>query len=169
MESGLKQPALFHRLKQMSKLTDRISEAAQPVISALGLNLWDVEYLKEGGQNYLRVYIDRSEGVSLDDCEAVSKALDPIIDELDPIPDSYIFEVSSAGAERTLKRPGDFELGIGREVVVKLYRTRNGKKEFSGTLSGYDRSSGDVTVTIDESTETFTASEIAKIHLSVKL
>jgi ribosome maturation factor RimP len=153
----------------MSKLTDRISEAAGPIVSALSLNLWDVEYLKEGGQNYLRVYIDRPDGVSLDDCEAVSKALDPILDELDPIPDSYIFEVSSAGAERALKRPKDFDICAGREVSLKLYGSRNGTKEFRGTLSGYDSTSGEVTIMVNGGTEIFAANEIAKIHLSVNL
>jgi ribosome maturation factor RimP len=151
----------------MSKLTDKIAEVSRPAIESLGLKLWDVEYLREGGQRYLRVYIDRAEGVSLDDCESVSKLLDPILDELDPIEESYIFEVSSAGAERQLKRPVDFEMCIGRSVLVKLYRATDGKKEFSGTLNGYDSASGDVTLEIGGTAYRFAKADIAKAQLNI--
>lgn len=89
----------------MSKLTDAVLALAGPVAAQQGCEIWDVEYVKEAGSRYLRVYIDKPDGVSIQDCEDFSRALDPILDEADPIPDSYIFEVSSAGAERQLKRP----------------------------------------------------------------
>ena len=127
----------------MSKITDTVWALAEPVVKELGLILWDVEYVREAGENYLRVYIDRpGEGVFIDDCEAVSKALDPMLDEADPIPDAYTFEVSSAGAERQLKRERDFLQFMGAKIEVKLYRSRDGKKVMQGILTGYE--DGDV-------------------------
>ena len=109
----------------MSRITDKVSLLARPVVEEAGCTLWDVEYVREAGTWYLRVYIDKDGGVSIDDCERISRELDPILDEADPIPDSYVFEVGSAGAERELKRPGDFAQFMGSEVEVKLYRRRN--------------------------------------------
>lgn len=86
------------------KVTERVWAFAEPVVEGLGCKIWDVEYVREGGEWFLRIYIDKDGGVGIDDCEAVSRALDPILDREDPIPDSYNFEVSSAGCERTLKR-----------------------------------------------------------------
>ena len=94
----------------MSKITDKVSALAVPVVEQAGCTLWDVEYVREAGTWYLRIYIDKEGGVSIDDCEHISRALDPILDEADPIPDSYVFEVGSAGIERELKRPRDFEM-----------------------------------------------------------
>jgi len=166
MESGLVGP-LF--LNEMSKLTERIAEAVAPAVESLGLTLWDVEYLREGGQRYLRVYIDRAEGVGLDDCEAVSKKIDPILDELDPIEESYIFEVSSAGAERQLKRTEDFIRCVGRDAQVKLYKAIDGQKEYVGVLSAYDGESGNVTLNVDGMPRTFAKADIAKVQLTIKL
>ena len=106
----------------MSKVTERVQALAEPVAAEYGCELWDVEYVREAGAWYLRLYIDKPGGVSIDDCEAVSRALDPVLDEADPIPTSYIFEVSSAGAERVLKRPGDFERFLGEQVEVRHYQ-----------------------------------------------
>ena len=122
----------------MSKLTDAVLALAGPVAAQQGCEIWDVEYVKEAGSRYLRVYIDKPDGVSIQDCEDFSRALDPILDEADPIPDSYIFEVSSAGAERQLKRPGDFDRFMGSPVLVKTYQNRDGRKEFAGKLAGYE-------------------------------
>ena len=97
----------------MGKLVDTVRSLAEPVAAQCGCEVWDVEYVREAGAWYLRVYIDKPGGVGIDDCEAVSRALDPVLDEADPVPGSYVFEVSSAGAERELKRPGDFERFIG--------------------------------------------------------
>ena len=118
----------------MSKLTDKIAELARPVVEQEGCSLWDVEYLKEAGTRYLRVYIDKPEGVNIDDCERISRRLDAMLDEADPIPESYVFEVGSAGIERELKRPSDFEAFLGSEVELRLYQPVNGQKSFVGTL-----------------------------------
>lgn len=103
--------------------------------------------------------------MDISDCEAISRALDPILDEADPIPDSYTFEVCSAGLERTLKRPGDFARFLGADVLVRLYRPREGSKEFAGVLQDYDN--GDVTVAVGGAPITFTKAEIAQVRLRV--
>ena len=151
----------------MSKLTDAVLALAEPVAAQQGCEIWDVEYVKEAGSRYLRVYIDKPDGVSIQDCEDFSRALDPILDEADPIPDSYVFEVGSAGAERELKRPGDFEQFMGSEVEVRLYQPVNGCKVYVGALSGYDN--GRVTVTVGKNEVGFDKSQIAlvKLHVSI--
>ena len=105
----------------MSKITDKVTAIAKPIVEEEGCSLWDVEYVREAGSRYLRIYIDKPGGVDIADCERISRRLDPILDEEDPIPESYVFEVGSAGIERELKRPGDFEAFLGSEVEVKLY------------------------------------------------
>lgn len=149
----------------MSKVTETVTALAAPIAAELGLELWDVEYVREAGQWFLRVYIDKDGGVSISDCEALSRALDPVLDEVDPIPDSYVFEVSSAGAERELKRPGDFERFMGSSVEVRLYKPVDSSKSFVGTLSGY--SGGDVSLTAAGKTLTFEKSQIAQVRLRV--
>ena len=151
----------------MSKLTDKIAEIARPVVEEEGCSLWDVEYVREAGTWYLRVFIDRDGGVSIDDCERVSRRLDPILDEEDPIPDSYVFEVGSAGADRELKRPGDFEQFMGSEVEVKLYRPVDGSKHYTGTLSGYE--AGAVSLTVGEKTLRFPKEQVAQVRLYVSI
>ena len=147
----------------MSKITDRVFALAKPVVENEGCSLWDVEYVREAGSWYLRVYIDKEGGVSIDDCERISRALDPLLDEADPIPDSYVFEVGSAGAERELKRPGDFEQFMGADVLLKTYKPRDGRKEFSGVLTGYD--DGAVSLTVGSETLRFEKPEIALVRL----
>lgn len=149
----------------MSKISKTVEEIAKPIVEQAGCVLWDVEYVKEAGQWYLRVYIDREDGVSIDDCETVSRALDPILDERDPIPESYIFEVSSAGLERSLKRPEHFERFIGETVEVKLYKAVDGAKSFSGVLLGYE--DGDVTIGQGENRRTFEKAQVANVHISL--
>lgn len=149
----------------MSKITDCVQKLAEPVAAELGLEIWDVEYVKEAGTRFLRVYIDKADGVSIQDCEAFSRALDPILDEEDPIPDSYTFEVSSAGAERALKRPGDFERFMGSDVEVKLYSPMEGSKTFVGVLAGY--ADGAVTIEQNGKTRTFEKSAVAQVRLHV--
>ena len=148
----------------MNKIAQRVWDLALPVAQELGLELWDVEYCKEAGQWYLRVYIDRTEGyVGIDDCEKFSRAFDPILDEADPIESSYTFEVSSAGAERTLKRPGDFPRFYGETVEVKLYQTKDGRKSVIGTLKNYE--DGTVTVETAAGEERFAPAQIAQVRL----
>lgn len=147
------------------KVTEQVRLLAEPVVAEHGCELWDVEYVREGSGWFLRVFIDREDGVDIADCEAISRALDPILDEADPIPDSYTFEVCSAGLERTLKRPGDFARFLGANVLARLYRPRDGAKEFAGVLRDYR--DGDVTITVGDSPMTFTKSEIAQVRLRV--
>lgn len=151
----------------MSKITDMVAGLAEPVCKECGCELWDVEYVREAGSWYLRVYIDKEDGVSINDCEAVSQRLDPILDEKDPIPDSYTFEVSSAGVERALRRPSDFERFIGSYVSVRLYTSKNGAKEHLGYLVSYN--DGDVTIKDKKGNETaFLKSEIAGVRLRIE-
>lgn len=128
----------------MSKITERVEVLAKPVVEEEGCELWSVEYVKEAGTWYLRIFIDKEGGVDILDCERISRRMDPILDEEDPIPDSYVFEVGSAGAERELKRPSDFEKFMGSEVEAKLYQPYQGRKSVVGKLEAYDE--GDVTV-----------------------
>ncbi len=147
----------------MPKVTDAVAALARPFVEAAGCSLWDVEYLKEAGEWYLRVYIDKEDGVSIDDCEAVSRPLSDALDEADPIPGSYTFEVSSAGADRVLKKPEHFAQFQGQEVEVRLYRPREGRKEFTGPLLGWQ--DGDVTVLVDQTPCVFGKQEIALVRL----
>ena len=151
----------------MSKITDKVTELALPVVEEEGCSLWDVEYVREAGSWYLRVFIDKEGGVGIDDCERISRRLDPILDEADPIPDSYVFEVGSAGAERELKRPRDFEQFMGAQVELKTYRSVDGSKSFVGTLAGYD--DGAVTVLVGEKAMRFEKGQIALVRLHVSL
>lgn len=147
----------------MSKITDRVEALARPVVEEAGCELWSVEYVKEAGAWYLRIFIDKEGGVGITDCETISRRLDPILDEADPIPDSYVFEVGSAGAERELKRPSDFERFIGSEVEVKLYQPLDGRKAIVGTLEAYN----DGTVTVS-STE-LKKEQVAQVKLHVTI
>ena len=149
----------------MSKITERVFTLAKPVVEEEGCSLWDVEYLREAGTWYLRIYIDKDGGVSIDDCERISRRLDPILDEADPIPESYVFEVGSAGAERELKRPSDFQQFMGQEIEVKLYKPFNGRKSYVGTLSGYE--DGAVLVDMDGKTLRFSSEQTAQVRLHV--
>ncbi len=149
----------------MSKITDAVTALAAPAAEALGLELWDVEYVREAGQWFLRVYIDKEGGVGIADCEALSKALDPLLDEADPIPDSYVFEVSSAGAERELKRPGDFPRFFGSHAEVRLYTAVEGSKTFVGVLTGY--ADGDVSLRVGDRDYTFEKAQVAKVRLRI--
>ena len=148
------------------KVTELVAQFAKPIVEEKGCKLWDVEYVREGSERFLRVYIDKEGGVNIDDCEAVARAMDPILDEKDPIAESYTFEVSSAGLERPLKRPSDFAQFMGSAVLVKLYRPRNGLKEIPGILRGYE--DGRVTVEAGKETITFEKSEVALVRLRVE-
>ena len=148
------------------KVTELVAGFAKPIVEAQGCSLWDVEYVREGAERILRVYIDKEGGVDIADCEAISRAMDPILDEQDPIAESYTFEVSSAGLERPLKRPSDFARFMGSAVTVKLYRPRNGLKEIPGILRGYE--DGKVTVEAGKETITFEKSEVALVRLRVE-
>ena len=148
------------------KITELVAEVAAPVAQEQGCTLWDVEYVREAGQWYLRLYLDKDGGVDINDCEAISRAVDPILDEKDPIPGSYHFEVCSAGLERVLKRPSDFQKYLGSPITVKLYRPRNGMKEIPCVLRAYE--DGRLTVEAGKETVTFEKSEVALVRLRVE-
>ncbi len=148
------------------KITDQVAAFAQPIVEAQGCSLWDVEYVREGSDYILRLCIDKEGGVDISDCEAISRAVEPILDEKDPIPGSYQFEVCSAGLERALKRPQDFQRFLGSPVTVKLYRPRNGLKEIPAILRDYQE--GKVTVEAGKETITFEKSQVALVRLRVE-
>lgn len=135
------------------------------IVSELGLELVDVEYVKEGSEFYLRYYIDKPGGVTIDDCEAVSRRVSEKLDEADPISDAYILEVSSPGLGRQLKKDRDFTRSIGQDVDVKLFKQLDGQKEFTGRLESFDE--GHVTISVDETQVVFERSNIAKISLTI--
>ena len=148
------------------KVTDLVTSFAQPIVEGFGCKLWDVEYVREGSERFLRLYIDKDGGVDIDDCEKIHRAVDPVLDEKDPIAESYHFEVCSAGLERALKRPSDFARFMGSAITVKLYRPRNGLKEIPCILRGYE--DGRVTVEAGKETITFEKSEVALVRLRVE-
>lgn len=129
----------------------RVWEIAEPIALELGLVLWDVRFVKEGANYYLRIYIDKQGGVSLDDCVKMSHALDAPLDEADFIENSYNMQVSSPGVERELTKEFHFESFMGSPVFVKLIRPFNGQREFRGILSGYK--DGDVSVILEDETQ----------------
>ena len=151
----------------MSKTTDLVYALAKPVVEDEGCRLWDVEYVREAGTRFLRVYIDKEGGVSIDDCERISRRLDPLLDEADPIAESYVFEVGSAGAERELKRPSDFEEFMGSQVEVKLYQPLEGRKVYVGVLSAYE--DGNVTIQTGKNTQSFSRAQIAQVRLHISI
>ena len=148
------------------KTTDLVESFARPIVEQHGCKLWDVEYVREGSERFLRLYIDKDGGVDITDCEAIHRAVDPILDEQDPIQESYHFEVCSAGLERALKRPSDFSQFMGAAVLVKLYRPRNGLKEIPAVLRGYE--DGRITVEAGKEIITFEKSEVALVRLRVE-
>ncbi len=151
----------------MSKLTEKIRALAEPVVQEEGCSLWDVEYVREAGSWYLRLFIDKEGGVGIDDCERISRRLDPILDEADPIPDSYVFEVGSAGAERELRRPRDFEQFMGAQVEIRTYQSVDGSKSFVGVLKDYEN--GDVTIDVSGKEMRFDKDRIALVRLHVSI
>ena len=143
----------------------KTEEILLPIMERNGFELVDVEYVKEGGNWYLRAYIDKPGGINVDDCEMVSRELSDILDEKDFIDEAYILEVSSPGLGRPLKKEKDFKRSLGQEVDVRTYRRVDKRKEFTGILKDYDKD----TVTIemeDGSLKTFEKGDIALIRLS---
>ena len=136
-----------------------------PIVKANNFELVDVEFVKEAGTYYLRAYIDKEGGITIDDCEIVSRALSDKLDEKDFIEESYILEVSSPGVGRPLKKDKDFARSIGQEVDIKLFKPIEKQKEFRGILEGYNNE--EITVRLDESTVMdFKRKEIALIRLA---
>ena len=167
-ESGFR-PTLICGIRvfrcQMSKITDIVTGIVTPVVQEQGCSLWDVEYVKEAGNYYLRIYIDKPEGVNITDCEEISRKIDPMLDEADPIPESYYLEVCSAGIERELKRPSDFLAFIGSEVELRLYKPFNGQKNIIGTLNDYQ--DGQIKVLVNDTEYSFNKKETALVKLHI--
>ncbi len=129
------------KIKKFGNTEKLVYELVKPIADSLGSSIWDVRFEKEGASWYLRVFIDRYDGVTIDDCEAVSRPLSDILDEKDPIPQGYFLEVGSAGLERELKRQQHFEAAVGEVLNVKLYRAMEGTKEVLGRLISFDKES----------------------------
>ena len=149
----------------MKKVTEIVAELAAPVAAEFGCELWDTEYVREAGQWFLRLHLDKDGGVDILDCENVSRRVSDLLDEADPIEGSYIFEVSSAGAERQLKRPSDFEKFLGSPVLLKTYQNRDGRKEFPGVLKEYD--GGAVVLEMGKQELRFEKNEVAMVRLRI--
>lgn len=143
----------------------RTEELITPILDRMNFELVDVEYVKEGGTWYLRAYIDKEGGITVNDCEAVAREMNEILDKEDFVEDSYVFEVSSPGLGRPLKKEKDYIRSMGKEVEIRTYRAINREKEFYGILSAYDENT--VTIKTEDGTEmTFEKSDIALIRLA---
>lgn len=150
----------------MGNTAEIVRQLAEPIAAQAGVFIWDVRFVKEGADWYLRVFIDREEqGVTIDDCVAVSRKLSDVLDEKDPIAQSYCLEVSSPGIERELTRPEHFDMFTGAAVVVRLYQAVDGEKEFAGILEGVTDENNVVLTDIDGNTLTFNRKEIAAVHV----
>ncbi len=148
----------------MSKVTDIVTTLALPLLDELGLELWDIEYVNVGGERYLRIFIDKESGITIEDCENVNKALDTLLDESDVIKDAYMLEVSSAGVERVLKKPEHFTRYIGSQIDLKLFKAVDGHKNLSGVLMQYDNQS--LVIQLPAETLTIATENISKANLT---
>lgn len=146
----------------MANAAEKVYSLIKETVESQGVSLWDVRFLKEGASWYLRVFIDKPDGISIDDCTNVSHAIDPIIDEADPIDVSYYLEVCSPGLERELVRKEHFEAVLGQEIKVKLYKAIDGVKEFIGTLQAVDEK---ISLKTEDRLFEFGFKEISKANL----
>ncbi len=147
-----------------SNIASRVEELVSPIADSMGYYLWDVEFVKEGADKYLRITIDTEDGVTIDDCENFHRAIDPLLDEADPIPDSYILEVSSPGIERELKTDAHIEACEGWDVEVRLYAPLDGTKSYRGVLAGLSEDGENVIITLPDGRDaSFDKEKIAKI------
>ncbi|SEQ35643.1 ribosome maturation factor RimP [Lachnospiraceae bacterium RM5] len=153
----------------MSKREDyekKTEELVLPLIDGKDFELVDIEYVKEGGNYYLRVYLDKEGGITIDDLEMVSRALSDKLDEKDFIDDAYVLELSSPGLDRPLKKDKDFERNKGKMVELKLYKALDGVKEFEGELKGYDEEN--ILVMVDEEEKKFNRQDVALVRLKIE-
>ena len=152
--------------KSTKNTADTVWELLEEKVNALGYYIWDVEYTKVGGDYHLIITIDRPEGITIDDCEAVHRFIDPILDEADPIESSYILEVSSPGIERELRIAEHYEACLGEKVQLKLFTATDGMKSIVGTLKAFDAESGNVTLYSDSGKEyIISRAQISKANL----
>jgi ribosome maturation factor RimP len=153
-------------MTRREEIENRTEALLTPILSENAFELVDVEYVKEAGTWYLRAYIDKPGGITIDDCEKVSRALSDLLDEADYIQDSYILEISSPGLGRPLKKDKDFARSIGENVEVKLFAAIDRQKEFAGELLAFDKDT--VTIRLDEEdTRIFERSNIALVRLAL--
>ncbi len=146
----------------MANVSEKVFSLVKDTVEACGVTLWDVRFVKEGASHYLRIFIDKQDGISIDDCTNVSHAVDPLLDEADPIDGSYYLEVCSPGIERELTRPEHFTASVGKTVVIKLFKAVDGTKEFTGVLKNFD---GGITVETQNETKTFEKGSFSKVHI----
>ena len=143
----------------------KTEELLLPILERECFELWDVEYVKEGSEYYLRAYIDKEGGITIDDCVSVSRELSDLLDEKDFIEEAYILEVSSPGLNRTLKKEKEFLRCIGRDVDVKTYKPVDGMKDFTGILRSYD--AGDITIETADGEKVFAKEDVAIVKLAI--
>lgn len=146
----------------MASVADKVYDLVKDTVESCGVTLWDVRFVKEGASYYLRIFIDKAEGVNINDCTDVSHAVDPVIDEADPIDGSYYLEVCSPGIDRELIRPHHFEYAMGKEITVKLFKAIDGKKEFTGVLKAYD---GGITLSMADKETHFEKGSFSKVYI----
>lgn len=149
------------KMKNAKNIAETVQAFVQPVINQLGYYVWDVEYVKEGSEWYLRITIDSEDGITIDDCETVHRAIDPVIDEHDPIENAYHLEVSSPGIERVLRTAEHIEAWAGEEVEAKLFAPIDGKKAIRGILGGIEN--GIVTIECDGKTYAIEHKKISRM------
>lgn len=150
----------------MAGIAEKVYSLVKETVESCGVTLWDVRFVKEGASHYLRIFIDKPEGININDCTDVSHAVDPIIDEADPIDCPYYLEVCSPGIERELTRPEHFTASIGKTVTIKLFKALDGKKEFIGVLKSYD---GGIVLETENRDLTFEKGSFSKVCISETL
>ncbi|KPU28176.1 hypothetical protein TR13x_02235 [Caloranaerobacter sp. TR13] len=149
--------------KEIEELT---REIALQIVEDYNFELVDVEFVKEGSQRFLRIFIDKPGGITIEDCQKVSERISDRLDEIDPIEENYYLEVSSPGLDRPLKTENDYKKSLGKEVEISLYKPIEGRKKFIGKLKNYDKST--VTIELDQgSLITIDRKDLAKINLAV--
>lgn len=144
-------------------IAGRVKELLEPTVNELGYVLWDVEYVKEGAEWFLRITLDSEEGININDCEKVHMAISPMLDEADPIESSYRLEVSSPGIERDLKNTMHYKACIGWDVEAKLFTAVNGSKTVSGILAGYDEENDVFSIDVGGETVTLEKKLVSKL------
>lgn len=145
----------------MANIESKIEELIQPIVNKLDYELYDVEYVKEGKDYYLRIYIDNKTGISLDDCEKVNNAVSDVLDKADYIKEQYFLEISSCGLERILRKDKHLQANIGNNVEIKLFKPLEGKKQYVAILNNFNEES--ITITIEDSQKNIQKKEIAQI------
>ncbi|AEI44299.1 ribosome maturation factor RimP [Paenibacillus mucilaginosus] len=148
-----------------TQIKSTVEELVRPFLDDNGFELVDIEYVKEGGNWFLRVYVDKEGGIDIDDCTRVTEYLSAKLDEKDPIPDAYFLEISSPGAERPLKKTQDYHKAVGEHVFITTYEPVNGLKEFEGTLTSFDEQT--VVVTVGKKEHSIPFAKVASARLAI--